>query len=257
TLPISLYHTWDHLTNFSKPLLQSQVVRIIWLVPMLCIEAYLSVLFVQQALYFQAAREMYEAYVIHCFMRFILQTLGDGSTLSSRLATFPASAGAHKPPCCCLPRWEMGADFVTKCRTGVFQYVVVRFSTSLLAVFLFSVGLHQEGQFGITRPYVWLTFVNCCSQSYALYSLLLFYLCVHKELQDMRPFAKFLSIKLMLFCSWWQALLIGIAVLYGRIEAGGGHSARENAVLLRCSIISVEMLVAALAFMGAFPVSEF
>jgi hypothetical protein len=36
---------------------------------MLCIEAYLSVLFVQQALYFQAAREMYEAYVIHCFMR--------------------------------------------------------------------------------------------------------------------------------------------------------------------------------------------
>jgi hypothetical protein len=107
--------------------------------------------------------------------RFILQTLGDGSTLSSRLATFPASAGAHKPPCCCLPRWEMGADFVTKCRTGVFQYVVVRFSTSLLAGFLFSVGLHQEGQFGITRPYVWLTFVNCCSQSYALYSLLLFY----------------------------------------------------------------------------------
>lgn len=31
-IPISLFHTWDHLTNFRKPKLQSQIVRIAWLV---------------------------------------------------------------------------------------------------------------------------------------------------------------------------------------------------------------------------------
>lgn len=32
TIPISLYHVWDHLSNFLDPRLQKQVVRIIWLV---------------------------------------------------------------------------------------------------------------------------------------------------------------------------------------------------------------------------------
>ena len=37
SIPISLYHTWDHLTNFRKPKLQSQVVRITWIVSWYCI----------------------------------------------------------------------------------------------------------------------------------------------------------------------------------------------------------------------------
>ena len=33
-------------------------------------ESYFSMTFVDRAMYFQALRELYEAYVIHCFMRF-------------------------------------------------------------------------------------------------------------------------------------------------------------------------------------------
>lgn len=32
TVPISIYHTWDHLNCFVRPRLQSQIVRIIWMV---------------------------------------------------------------------------------------------------------------------------------------------------------------------------------------------------------------------------------
>jgi len=32
TIPISIFHAWDHLSNFCKPKLQSQIVRIIWMV---------------------------------------------------------------------------------------------------------------------------------------------------------------------------------------------------------------------------------
>lgn len=38
-------------------------------VPVFCMESYFSLTFVKQAMYFQALRELYEAYVIHCFMR--------------------------------------------------------------------------------------------------------------------------------------------------------------------------------------------
>jgi hypothetical protein len=32
TVPISIYHTYEHLSSFARPLLQSQVVRILWMV---------------------------------------------------------------------------------------------------------------------------------------------------------------------------------------------------------------------------------
>lgn len=69
TIPISAYHAWEHLTNFVKPRLQSQIVRIIWIVPVYSFESWLSILFMEHAFYFQAIREIYESYVIYCFMR--------------------------------------------------------------------------------------------------------------------------------------------------------------------------------------------
>ena len=38
---------------------------------MLCADSYLSIVFVDRSLYFQSCREMYEAYVLHCFMRYL------------------------------------------------------------------------------------------------------------------------------------------------------------------------------------------
>ena len=69
TLPISAFHAWEHLTNFVRPRLQSQIVRIIWMVPIYSFESLLSIMYMEYAVYFQAIREIYEAYVIYCFMR--------------------------------------------------------------------------------------------------------------------------------------------------------------------------------------------
>jgi len=182
---------------------------------------------------------------------------GNGQSVAARLENYPASMGVHKPPFCCLSPWQMGSEFVVKCKTGVFQYVVVRFINTILTTVLFTAGLYEEGQYSIMKPFIWMTAVNFVSQSWALYSLFLFFLCAHKELHGMRPFSKFLCIKLIIFFSWWQALLIGVMVRVGRINRGYGHSAQEIAVLIRVTIISCEMLLAAVAFMYAFPISEF
>jgi len=88
TLPISLYHTYEHLSNFVKPKLQSQIIRIIWIVrfpiliypylltnlslnqvPAYASDSMLSIVFYKHSFYFQAIRELYESYAIYCFMR--------------------------------------------------------------------------------------------------------------------------------------------------------------------------------------------
>ena len=165
--------------------------------------------------------------------------------------------GIHKPPFCCLQRWQMGMEFVTKCKTGVFQYVVIRFINTILTTILYTIGYYEEGKYSITKPFIWITIINFCSQSWALYSLFLFFLCVHKELQYIKPFSKFLCIKLIIFFSWWQGLIIGILIRIGRINRNYEYNAQEIAVFFRCTLISFEMIIAAIAFLYAFPVSEF
>ena len=103
TLPISFYHTLDHLSNFIKPKLQSQIVRIIWMIPVFSIESLISIQWIQYSFYFQAIREIYETYAIYSFMRYLMYYLGDAALLARRLATMPASMGNHRPPFCFLP----------------------------------------------------------------------------------------------------------------------------------------------------------
>lgn len=214
-------------------------------------------MWVEQAVYFQSLREIYEAYVIYCFMRYLLHFLGDEKKLVLRLATMPAYHGHHRPPFCCLMPWQMGHEFLRRCKAGVFQYVVIRFCLTILALSLHCLGWYDEGNYSLKSSFVWMTLVNCVSQTWALYSLLMFYHCSQKDLLTMRPFAKFMCIKVVIFFSWWQALAVSILVKYGHINDAHGHSAQQVATLIEDLLICMEMLVAAVAFLHSFPVSEY
>ena len=256
TLPISFYHTLDHLSNFIKPKLQSQIVRILWMIPIFSIESLISIHWVHYSFYFQAVREIYETYAIYSFMRYLMYYLGDARILAQRLATMPAYMGYHKPPFCCLSPWVMGDQFLRKCRTGVFQFVVVRFVLVVSGLILKTIGLYHEGQYSSHSLHLYFTLANGLSQAYALYSLFMFYHCTSKELKAIRPFTKFLCIKLVIFFSWWQGLAIFILVRCGHISSGHGHSANEVASLIQRLLVGMEMLIASVGYFYAFPVSE-
>jgi len=182
--------------------------------------------------------------------------LGDARLLSQRLATMPAYLGYHKPPFCCLSPWIMGEQFLRKCRTGVFQFVVVRFVLVVSGLILKTIGQYHEGQYSTHSLHLYFTLANGLSQAYALYSLFMFYHCTNKELKAIRPFTKFLCIKLVIFFSWWQGLAIFILVRCGHISSGHGHSANEVASLIQRLLVGMEMLVASVGYFHAFPVSE-
>lgn len=218
TIPVSIYHSFDHLLNFKFPKLQAQIIRIIWMVPVYSLESVLSIKYNKYGFIFQSFREIYESYVIYCFMRFLLYHLGDEKRISDKLVKKPSTIGQHKPPFCCLSPWQMGQQFLLGCKIGVLQYVCIRFSLAVLTLFLYPFGWYVEGEYSLKSSYFWMTIINCYSQMYALYVLLMFYYALHVELADIRPFEKFLCIKLVIFFSWWQGIIIGFLVILGHIN---------------------------------------
>lgn len=263
TVPISMFHAWEHLQHFVRPNLQAQIVRIIIMVPLYSIEAFMSITYVKHSYVFQTIREIYEAYVIYCFMRFLLSCFGDvkGVLLAERLTKMPAAMGYHKFPYCWLPAWQMGPDFLKRCKVGVFQFVVVRFVLSVLVLLLTIVGCYEEGNYSVSSVYLWVTLLSCVSMSWALHCLWMFYCCCQKDLIFMRPFAKFICIKSIIFFTWFQGLFIGFLVSLGHVTGTHDHhhhhTAQEVADLIQDLLISMEMLVFAVAFLNSFPVTEF
>lgn len=270
TVPLSAYQILHHLSHFVEPRQQSQIVRIIWTVPVYSVSSWLSLRFAGHhsgdwSKSIMMVREIYEAYVIFSFMQYLVTYLdGDSDSLGVRLASKPAITGQHKPPFCCLPRWQMDGEFLRKCKIGVLQYVMMRVVTTVVGVALEHAGHgddHTERR--LRRASLCIQLMNAGSQTWALYVLFLFYHSMHKELEPIHPFGKFLCIKAIIFFSWWQAIALSFVVYQttsDEIEPVGDDAwqhPRDRAQALQDLLVCMEMLLAAVAYIYVFPLSDF
>lgn len=97
--------------------------------------------------------------------------------------------------------------FYRKIKQGVLQFVLIKPLTALLAIILDSYDLYSEGVFDFKTGYLYLSAINNCSVSLSLYCLVLFYLATEERLKPFNPFYKFLTVKAVLFFSFWQGCL--------------------------------------------------
>lgn len=66
-----------HFEYYSRPKLQIHVIRILWMVPVYGVDAWLCLRFPSSRRYLDPAREIYEAYVIYNFYMFLIHFLED------------------------------------------------------------------------------------------------------------------------------------------------------------------------------------
>jgi len=62
------------------------------------------------------------------------------------------------------------------------------------------------------------------SVTLALYYLVLFYIVAHDPLQPFRPIAKFLCVKMIIFFTFWQGIVISALVFWGFIDEEVGKA---------------------------------
>jgi len=88
-----------------------------------------------------------------------------------------------------------------------------------------------------------------------MYCLVLFYKATHEELKSIKPFGKFLCIKLVVFASFWQGVLIAILVKVGIISSKHSwdfYTVEDVANGIQNFIVCIEMFIFAIAHYYVF-----
>ena len=104
------------------------------------------------------------------------------------------------------------------------------------------------------RPYIWVMLATNFSQIWAMYCLILYYHAFMKELAPIRPLGKLLTVKAVVFFSFWQEVAISGAATLGWIGAtanpspdNGCFTEDDVAKGFQDFLITIEMFVAAVA----------
>ncbi|XP_071190293.1 transmembrane protein 184C-like isoform X2 [Salvelinus alpinus] len=254
TIPISLWGILQHLVHYTQPELQKPIIRILWMVPIYSVDSWIALRYPSIAIYVDTCRECYEAYVIYNFLIFLLNYLSNQYP-SLVLMLEVQEQQKHLPPLCCCPPWAMGEVLLFRCQLGVLQYTVVRAVTTVIALVCQLCGVYDEGNFSNRNAWTYLVLVNNISQLFAMYCLVLLYKALKDELSQIRPVGKFLCVKMVVFASFWQAVLIAILVKVGVISdkhTWDWDSVEAVATGLQDFIICIEMFLAAIAHHYSF-----
>lgn len=103
---------------------------------------------------------------------------------------------------------EARSPFLDRCKVGVLQYVPTAAVCATLSALLELGDVYKEGQWTLAGGWLYLLILRNLSQAVALYSLVLFYHGTAELLAPLRPLNKFLSIKLVIFFTFWQSVTL-------------------------------------------------
>ncbi|XP_043499032.1 transmembrane protein 184C [Polistes fuscatus] len=258
-LPIAFYEIVQHMIYYTQPRLQKYIIRILWMVPIYAVNAWLGLVYPEGSIYVDSLRECYEAYVIYNFMMYLLAYLNADHQLEHRLEMSPQVH--HMFPLCCLPDWEMGREFVHMCKHGILQYTAVRPISTLVSFICELNGVYGEGEFRADIAFPYMIALNNLSQFIAMYCLVLFYRANSLALKPMKPIGKFLCIKAVVFFSFFQGVIIALLVYFDVISSifktVDTHDIRNISSKLQDFLICIEMFLAAIAHHYSFTYKPF
>ena len=158
-----------------------------------------------------------------------------------------------------VARWDLD-NFLRLAKNGVLQYVVVKVGSAVFVWILEACDVYEEGSFRLDRGYFWIAFVTNYSQCLALYVLVKIYLLFEPQMRsptDFHPHWKFLCVKGVVFFTWWQGVAIAALQANGLIRDLGEWTADDVASGLQDYLITVEMLIFAIAHSYTFGHEEY
>lgn len=266
---LSSTHICRHL-RYNSTALQACTVRILAVVPIFALAAWTSLMVETSSKHWASplsyVRELYESVAMLSFMQFVLTCLGGPMELAGALRRSGPDLVQHLGPLKhVLQAYRGGPEFVARVSIGILQYAIT-------SICLFAINCliwrppwdPREPWFHESRTYVETAtkLVKSASCGWAMYNLGLFYHQVHPQLVSIRPVLKFLSIKGVIFFTFWQGIVIFVVDRTGAIPhnpkdvRGRVWSEREISAGIQHFLLCLEMLIFAEMHRRAYPVPD-
>ncbi|EHA22340.1 hypothetical protein ASPNIDRAFT_132324, partial [Aspergillus niger ATCC 1015] len=237
---VSFYLIGMHATHYSKKIEQRHIIRILLMVPVYSVVAWLGTYFYKNDVYYDLIGNCYEAFAISAF--FSLMCAYIAPDLHSQKEYF---RGVEPKP------WVWPIPWLQKCtggekgiwRTprsgltwfnviwvGVFQYCLLRVLMTIIAVVTQKFNLYCEESLNPAFSHIW----------------------IKDDISQYQPFLKILSIKLVIFLSFWQSTLISFLTSAGAIKTTSKIQSPDLKVGLPNLLINIEMAFFAVLHLWAF-----
>ncbi|KAL0391810.1 UNVERIFIED_CONTAM: protein LAZ11 [Sesamum radiatum] len=247
-----MYLIFEHLAAYNQPEEQKFLIALILMVPVYAVESFLSLLNSDAAFNCEIVRDCYEAFALYCFERYLIACLGgEENTIefmeSQSLATssvplldeaYAYGVVEHPFPLNCFLRdWKLGSDFYQAVKIGIVQYMILKMICALLAMLFEFLGVYGEGKFEWRYAYPYLAVVLNFSQTWALYCLVQFYSVTKNKLAPIKPLAKFLTFKSIVFLTWWQGSFLPKLLKFSLVIQMGVAAVEAHQILKRFKIV--------------------
>lgn len=235
---ISSLCIFNHLMNYRKPLQQRVIIRILLIIPIYSTICYLNLVapsFVCNIV--EPIKEIYEAFVLYMFYCLLTDLLGG----ERNIIIMTAGRAPVKQPFP-MSLFEKSIDIsdpesFLKIKKFILQYVWLKPILCLMFAInkadqhntppLNNVSTYElrNNQYASSQePTIaaagssfflfsfgfWINVIYNISVSLSLYNLGLFWKCLYADLVPFNPWAKFLCVKLIIFASYWQGVLLAI-----------------------------------------------
>lgn len=155
-------------------------------VPIYGINTYISLISLDTAFYIDTFRDIYEAFVIYAFFNLLLNKLGGERALIVMLHSRPPSKNFF--PGTIYSREIFVGDPYTFLfvKRGILQFVYVKPILAVITMILKITNHYQEGDFGWTSGYLYITFAYNLSIWFCLWCLMVFFYATKKDLANFR-----------------------------------------------------------------------
>lgn len=251
-----------HKRHWVHPASQRHVIRILLMVPVYAISAWLSLAFVKLSAYIDFVRNCYEAYVIWSFMLLLTEYLGGHTGVAGMMRI--KLKQKWPIPMCCMPRAKPDSKFLWYLKYGALQYVIFSPIIAALTIILASIDdpnapvdadpnsaeahcndYYCDGEFRYDRGFAYMSFMQNATQLLSLYTLAWLYILMKQELKPYKPVPKFLVVKAVVFFTFWQGIVISLMVKMGMLHATTNFDVGELQVGTQDFLVCVEMFIAA------------
>lgn len=252
-----------HLRSYRKPFQQRLMIRIQLIIPLFALSCYCMLVSPRGLVtkyIIEPLREIYEAFVIYTFFSLLINMLGGTKNIIIMTSGRPpvSHPGMIRY---ILPDMDISdPPMFLAIKRGILQYVWLKPVLCFGILLAESLGWYDVNDMGIRSLYLWFTLVYNFSVSLSLYCLAMFWKILWLDLKPFNPIGKFLCVKLIIFASYWQGVLLAILNFAGVLPPNDPYEqagAPNIGISIQNALLCVELVAFAVGHWVSFTYRPF